>query len=369
MDYAQGSEIDWQNYFGERNEMSTLKGAPFLLRQRLEAASNIYISNFGIGNALWPRCLKNSYVETFSQTSALPFVQNNDKDGFVANAIANEWTARGIRPTKGTASRWFNVSKIFENTSADIWIHRCDDDIWWTISLPEPHSISFHPSHAPEATPGNEVFHTSKPTMAWSRTDLAGRRLSWKGAHPKARHFLATEATLQQLSKDYASYALEMILGADLTAWHDLPLWKKVLLDSRKGEVSISTAKQKSAYEMAMTAWNTTKNSNGQTAERTVKNKEFEFVTVFELESFVNQLLDMQEGFCAISGLPLQHRDSCDDQAMLCSLDRIDSNGHYERGNLQVVCRFINKWKSDSPDDEFRRLLHVVRAPNAYMSE
>jgi hypothetical protein len=347
--------------------MSVVTEPIISLRKQLETAPKIYIANFGISNALWPRCLNNSYVETFSHSSALPFIQNGDKDGFIANAMAKEWTARGIRPNKGTASRWYNVSKIFESTSADIWIHRCDDDIWWTISLPDPYSISFHPSHAPEASSGDEVFHTSKPTMAWSRKDLAGRRLSWKGAHPKARHFLATEATLQRLSKDYAPYALAMILGEDLSEWHDLPLWKKVLHDSRKGEVSISSAKQNAAYEMALTAWNTTKNSNGQSVERKVKNKDFGFATVLELEAFVSQLLDMQQGICALSGLPLQYRESCEDPAMLCSLDRIDSGGHYERGNLQVVCRFVNKWKSSTLDDEFRRLLHIIRDPSAYI--
>lgn len=43
------------------------------------------------------------------------------------------------------------------------------------------------------------------------------------------------------------------------------------------------------------------------------------------------------------------------------SLDRIDSDGHYEAGNLQVVCRFINFWKGASDDEEFRRLLELVR--------
>jgi len=42
-------------------------------------------------------------------------------------------------------------------------------------------------------------------------------------------------------------------------------------------------------------------------------------------------------------------------------LDRIDSSGHYELGNLQVVARFINFWKRDTEDFEFRRLLAVVR--------
>lgn len=349
--------------------MSSISDVKLSLRHKLEAATKIYIANFGISNTLWPRCLKNSYLETFSHSSALPFVQNEDRDGFIANAMANEWTARGIRPNKGTASRWYNVSKIFESTSTDIWIHRCDDDIWWTISLPDPYSISFHPSHAPEALSDDLVFHTSKPAMAWSRKDLAGRRLSWKGAHPKARHFLATEATLQCLSKDYAPYALAMILGEDLSAWHEMPFWKKVLLDSRKGEVHVSSAKQNAAYEMALTAWNTTKNSNGQSVERKVKNKDFGFATVLELEAFVRQLLDMQQGICALSGLPFQYRGSCEDPAMLCSLDRIDSDGHYERGNLQVVCRFINKWKSNTFDDEFRRLLHIVRDHSAYISD
>jgi hypothetical protein len=42
-------------------------------------------------------------------------------------------------------------------------------------------------------------------------------------------------------------------------------------------------------------------------------------------------------------------------------LDRIDSSGHYEDGNLQVVCQFINFWKGDSENELFARLLMLVR--------
>jgi hypothetical protein len=31
--------------------------------------------------------------------------------------------------------------------------------------------------------------------------------------------------------------------------------------------------------------------------------------------------------------------------------------GHYELGNLQVVCRFVNRRKNDGSDAEFRRLI------------
>jgi hypothetical protein len=50
-----------------------------------------------------------------------------------------------------------------------------------------------------------------------------------------------------------------------------------------------------------------------------------------------------------------------EDKQLRPSLDRIDSDGHYELGNLQVVARFINFWKSDTDDTEFRRLISMVR--------
>lgn len=35
--------------------------------------------------------------------------------------------------------------------------------------------------------------------------------------------------------------------------------------------------------------------------------------------------------------------------------------GQIEEGNLQVVCQFINFWKGDVANEEFRRLLNLVR--------
>ena len=43
------------------------------------------------------------------------------------------------------------------------------------------------------------------------------------------------------------------------------------------------------------------------------------------------------------------------------SLDRIDSDGHYESSNVQLVCRFINLWKQAADDAEFRRVIMLVR--------
>ena len=54
-------------------------------------------------------------------------------------------------------------------------------------------------------------------------------------------------------------------------------------------------------------------------------------------------------------------REPGDDQCRY-SLDRIDSSKHYESGNLQEVCKFINKWKGAMANEDFRRLMELVRS-------
>jgi len=63
---------------------------------------------------------------------------------------------------------------------------------------------------------------------------------------------------------------------------------------------------------------------------------------------------------CNLTGLEFQYHGPGADKNLLPSMDRIDSNGHYEFGNLQVVCQFVNFWKSDSDNSEFKRLLRLV---------
>ena len=60
-----------------------------------------------------------------------------------------------------------------------------------------------------------------------------------------------------------------------------------------------------------------------------------------ELDMLIRDLLTIQEDRCAITGLLLQFRGA----HILPSLDRIDSNGLYAKGNLQLACRLINFWK------------------------
>lgn len=109
---------------------------------------------------------------------------------------------------------------------------------------------------------------------------------------------------------------------------------------------------------MRLSVENTVRNSNGQIVQRAVKNKDLT-MTSAELERLLTSVMDLQDDRCAITGIRFQYDGS--DPNLLPSADRIDSNGHYESGNIQIVCRFINFWKGDSDNEEFKRLLMLVR--------
>jgi hypothetical protein len=95
-----------------------------------------------------------------------------------------------------------------------------------------------------------------------------------------------------------------------------------------------------------------------------VKNKETS-MTPKELETLIESLLDIQENRCALTGIAFQFHGQGADKNLLPSVDRIDSDGHYESENLQVVCQFINFWKGASDNEDFKRLLMLVRGVEA----
>jgi hypothetical protein len=144
-------------------------------------------------------------------------------------------------------------------------------------------------------------------------------------------------------------------LGVDL--WTLDALWWVSKLE-RQNNGEIKNARFKAVWSMANQAEQTAKQSYGQIVERTVKNKDLR-LSKEALIAHLNQLLDETGDRCAITGLTLQFEGA--DGQLQPSLDRIDSNGHYEVGNLQVVARFINFWKRDTVDAEFRRLIAAVR--------
>jgi len=118
--------------------------------------------------------------------------------------------------------------------------------------------------------------------------------------------------------------------------------------------------KEKSIIAMRFSIEETVRRSNGQIVERRWKNKE-SGLSGQELEDLLAELLDLQGNRCALTGIPFHFHGPDADSNLLPSPDRIDSNGHYVRGNIQIVCRFINFWKGASDNEEFKELLMLVR--------
>lgn len=330
----------------------------------LESIKRVFIANFGQENHLWPSCLDRSTVATFEAEDLRPFWLAGDRDGYIAHCIATKKTARGITPTRPVASRWFNLGHIISDTEGDLWVHREKDELWWTISLSGEVNVSLEPAF--KSTRENErIYVLHKPAKPWSNQNRHGNPLSWRALHPKAREFLFTEGTLQQLADGNAAYARALINGDNLNPWYSLPAWNEKAAAAQKNPATIFSAKQRAVYRMVQTVRDTVANANGQREQRTIKNKELRFATEQDLGKYIEALVEAQDGLCAITGLRFQFDGECDDYELLCSLDRIDSDGHYEAGNLQIVCRFVNRWKSDGNDFEFRRLISLVRNSGA----
>jgi len=321
----------------------------------------VFIANFGIKNQLWPTCLSQSILMMYEDEDTYPFVARNDKSGFIDHCRATKKTAVGNTPTVPVASRWFNLHEIISKTGEDLWIHREKNELWWTFTRTDAADVSLE--ELPALFPGGEKFYvTRKKTNAWSNENRKENRLEWAGLHAKAKHFLFTESTFQKLSPDNAAYAVALIEGDSLTPWHTRRDWENKAKAAGRNPVLVFNAKQLTVASMVMTAYDTAKHSYGQQVNRTVKSKEVKFSGKEEFERYVETLIDDQEGLCAVTGIRLQFEKEYEDSELLCSLDRIDSDRHYEIDNLQVVCRFVNRWKSDSNDDEFRRLIDLVRA-------
>ncbi|MGN8153096.1 hypothetical protein ACTJK5_12570 [Agrobacterium sp. 22094] len=320
--------------------------------------SRVFIANFGRGNWAWPSCLERGAVATMMNVEAFEFWKSGNREGFIEHSLKG-LTAAGATPTRSVASRWYNLMSAIAETEGDIWIHREKDQLWWTKSLAEAPIFERQFEPLPDR---RDVIVCFKACEPWRNVTFQGHQLLWRGLHPKGREFLFTEGTLQQLSSENAEYAMALVQDLELEHWHQKAAWRQKIAESKSQAEPLSalSALDKSVLSMVQTAKYTTSVSNGQMAIKFVKNKDL-LLSDGDLERLIRELIEMQDQLCALSGLPLQFLGMETDKQMLASLDRIDSNGQYAKGNLQVVCRFINKWKSDMPNPEFRRLMDCVQ--------
>jgi hypothetical protein len=312
----------------------------------------VFIANFGYDNFNWPQCLERNVVCGMMRLGCYDYFINNDSNGFVERCITSEKTAYGTVPSQATARGWYNRNKEVEASSEEYWIHRENDKIWWTITLNKEAFFEQSTDHL-----GAPTWICYKPCIPWSCSDKNGKPLRYAGLHPNIKPAVISMAMSRKASPENAAYFRTLIHGDGLSEWHSLSSWQQKEANTNRKSGKIYDSLEKTAYRIANTVFNTVKNSFGQTVERTLKNKECQFETKESLIKFVSELYNLQSGRCAITDIPMELDDSFTDKEFKISLDRIDSNGHYEQHNLQLLCAFVNRWKSSDDNNNFKKLI------------
>ena|GEM_PF-406562 len=331
----------------------------FRARQLADGTSmTVYIANFGRGNWAWPECLQTGSLAVMDDVRVHPFWLSNDREGYIKEAQKLLRLSSGGPVPTPVASRWFNLNTILATTEGDLWIHREKHELWWTNSIKADSQFIDDPN--PTSGPAR-IYLYHKKCSAWSDRNGKGALLGWDGLHPKAKEFLFTEGTFQKLSDDNAAYAKALIAGEDLSAWHARPDWKAKAESAKRASVTYFDSRRKTIVRMAMTAMGTIAQS-GDISVVVKKDKALGFRDQFELEKYIDELMTAQDGACALTGLRMSLDGDDGDTELACSLDRIDSNAHYERGNLQIVCKFANRWKGASDNEKFLSLIAKIRA-------
>jgi len=69
-----------------------------------------------------------------------------------------------------------------------------------------------------------------------------------------------------------------------------------------------------------------------------------------------------QEGACAISGMPMQTQSGTREQKnpFRASLDRVNNDRGYVKGNVRFVCHWVNNAKSTWSDEVFDQFIDSI---------
>lgn len=319
----------------------------------------VFCANFGARNFLWADCLRNSTLAVVRSPRFIePFARRDLAAYQAAGVGAKNHLGRKVAP--GIVTRWYHLTEHFMDSVGDYWIHADGKYLWWTKSLPgDPIERQI-----PNPTPLNDDPYTTLSERAcepWRNTDLRGNLLAEANIHPMIFRVIYVNGTMIQPKEDNAAYLRRLILGEDTSNWTERPAWKQALLARKHANVTFADASRRTAARMAMAAIEAHERS-GRSHASFFKTKDCDFADLFELENFILDLMDEQEGLCALSRLKLLLDSDPGDPSHRYSLDRIDSSRGYMKDNIQLVCGFINSWKGTMRQEKFQKLLADVRA-------
>lgn len=261
---------------------------------------------------------------------------------------------------------WRKTIETFEALPANTLVLHWESDkdrLRWGLTSGEP------------ITQRNQLNNWKQPSIIFKRPMVEGWRAESMGGvqlsnlHPKARDLSINRATLNEVVTD-PDYFRALILDEDTAHWEQKPDWlqkasasgwkpkdrARILSELQKRvrtPLVLETANffEAEVKRMAGTALQTAANANGQTVLRQVKEKVCPLSRV-ELEAEIHRLLNEAGSLCALTGYKFRPENT--NPYLRPSLDRINSEKGYEFGNLQVVTRGANFYKSASDMADWR---------------
>ncbi|TBY27403.1 hypothetical protein E0H93_28590 [Rhizobium leguminosarum bv. viciae] len=309
----------------------------------------------------WQRSLDEQAVVITHDAHFFEAWRNGDYDAYLAlerKFAKPETTDTG---SKINATTWFNLSNELASSEDDIWVTRRDGYVWWGVTTSAP--VQYEPHVHPDRKV--DVVAICKPVFKWTNKAKNGKSLLWKNIHPKGHNILFARRTITPVKGDRSAYIRALLAGDDLSPWHDQKEWKAKL--GNRTLLNDVGPDELALLKMMESIQKTVANSNGQIVQKTIKDKLLKNCTPEEMKAHLCDLLTAQDGFCKITGIKMhQYGQENQDDDFLPSPDRIDSSGHYEIGNMQIVCRFINFWKLAQDNGRFHELLeHVIKVKSA----
>ncbi len=319
----------------------------------------IYVVKTGVENYFWESCRKGNFVALMFEQPYYDTWLADDREAYFELTAAD--APKGSNPTtvKGNATAWFNYGLKIRDSRGDIFICRDGDNVYWATTTDAPWFATPH-EHA-----GQPIVAVCKPVDKWTRFTAKGdKALRWETTHNRGKDFLSPYTALFRIDdEEMRDYLDAMLHGDDLMPWHSQSKWK-IKQGEHKGKTLGNTVAvvEFVVAELMLSISQTVKQANGQVilSVKSMKNKEL-IGPEAEMKEHLRQLYIEQEGRCKISGIPM-HVPGQDDKNpdLMVSPDRIDSSGHYEKGNIQLVCRFINYWKCATDNSKFGDLLDLV---------
>ncbi len=283
----------------------------------------------GYSNKRLPECLQENILSYGVNKKTYDFYISGDKESARKHYLTLKSGVSGELISPAVATRRLNIleSIIFANPDT-LWINLSGDTLYWGQAQGEHFIVDEYIEDNPNPIEVRGHYLLAKKMVTgWSNLTYQGYPIRLSEAHPQLFDWVNIQQTIGELHKG-GDYLLKYIRG-DIKPAHSESIRHKSLLDA-------------SIDRMIDSAYQVAKYSNGQQKIVVVKNKDNKHDRD-EWRALLAEMLEKKGARCALTNREFDF--SGVDRFLMPSLDRIDSNGHYEKGNVQIVTWAANRAK------------------------